>query len=43
MEIREGQMVFLVGHRGAVSHKLRSVVIELSIARNADELESEKS
>jgi len=43
MAILENQMVFLVGHRGGVSHKLRSVVLALSVAHNADELESGKS
>ena len=32
MEIDSGQMVFLIGHRGAVSYKINSVMLDLSIA-----------
>ena len=40
MEIQRGQMVFLVGHRGGVSHKINSVLLELSVAMSADDLAS---
>ncbi len=43
MEIQEGQVVFLVGHRGAVSHKIGSVALELTVALSPEHALSQES
>ncbi|MBZ5489839.1 MAG: hypothetical protein LAO76_02785 [Acidobacteriia bacterium] len=43
MQIKTGQMVFLIGHRGAASKDINSVVLQLSVALTPEDVTASKS